>query len=231
MFQPQSAEEIEAPGPDTTWLTVVGVVGEVRQRGLVSDTERYGAYYFPSTQQAARSMTVVARTSGDPLSLASGVRREIAALDPEVPFYDVLTMRARVEQSVTGRRTAMLLAVGFGAIALLLATVGIYGVLAYQVSQRTREIGIRMALGSDARRVFGLILGEGVALLGIGFAAGLAGAFAMRQAVARELYGVDAMEPSVVAAVAGVLAVIALAACALPARRAARIDPVTALSE
>jgi putative ABC transport system permease protein len=140
-------------------------------------------------------------------------------------------MEQRVEQSVAGRRTAMVLALGFGFIALMLATVGIYGVLAYQVSQRTREIGIRMALGSDARTVFGLILREGATLLAVGFVLGLAGAFAMRRAVQGELYGVDPMEPGVVSAVAAILAIVALVACALPARRAARIDPVIALSE
>jgi putative ABC transport system permease protein len=147
----------------------------------------------------------------------------------ELPFYNVLSMRARVEESVAGRRTA--LAVAFAVIALLLATIGIYGVLAYQVTQRTREIGIRMALGSDARRVFALVLGEGAGLLAIGFAVGLAGAFAMRRALQGELYGVDPMEPRVAAGVAGMLAVVALVACALPARCASRIDPVIALSQ
>jgi predicted permease len=231
MFQPNSVEEAGRPGPNTRWLTVIGVVGEVRQRGLVSQTERFGAYYFPLTQSPSRNLTMVARTSADPLALAPGMRREVAALNPELPFYNVLTLRDRVEESVAGRRTAMMLAVGFGGIALMLATIGIYGVLAYQVTQRTREIGIRMALGSDARRVFALVLGEGAALLALGFLAGLGGAFAMRRAVQGELYGVDAMEPSVVGAVAAVLALVALAACALPARRAARIDPVIALSE
>ena len=231
MYQPNSVEEAQRPGPNTEWLTVVGVVGSVRQRGLVSQTERVGAYYFPHTQSSSRSMTILARTAIDPLSVAPGVRREVAALNPELPFYNVLTMRARVEESVAGRRTAMLLAVGFGMIALLLASIGIYGVLAYQVTQRTREIGIRMALGSDPRRVFALVLGEGAALLALGFAFGLAGAVAMRQAVQSELYAVDPMEPAVLGAVAAMLAVVALVACALPARRASRIDPVVALSE
>jgi predicted permease len=231
MYQPTSAAEALRPRPNTKWLTVVGVVGEVRQRGLASQTERFGAYYFPFTQNPARSMTILVRTATEPLSVAPSVRREIAALNPELPFFNVLSMRARLEESVAGRRTVMLLAVGFGFIALLLATIGIYGVLAYQVTQRTREIGIRMALGSDARRVFALVLGEGAALLVIGFALGLAGALAMRRAVQGELYGVEPMEPTVVAAVAAMLAVVALIACALPARRASRIDPVIALSE
>jgi putative ABC transport system permease protein len=232
MYQPSNADEIaKGPGPDTKWLTVIGVVGDVKQRGLVSDAERLGAYYYPYTQDASRTMTAVVRTETNPHSIVPLFRRELAAIDPELPFYSVLTMEERVQASVAGRRMAMLLAVGFGLIALMLATVGIYGVLAYQVAQRTREIGIRMALGSNARNVFALILREGTALLMLGFAIGLAGAFAMRQALAGELYGVDPMEPSVLAGVAALLAIVALAACALPARRAARIDPMIALTE
>jgi predicted permease len=232
MYQPDNAEEVgTGPGPNTQFLTVVGVVGAVKQRGLVGENERLGAYYFPHAQSGSRTMTLVARTATDPTAAASAIRREIAAIDAEMPFYSVLTMEDRVRESVAGRRTAMVLAVGFGFIALILAAVGIYGVLAYQVTQRTREIGIRMALGSDAAGVFRLILQEGTALLGVGFALGLAGAFAMRQALARELYGVDPMEPSVLGAVALLLAVVALLACALPARRAARISPIAALAE
>jgi predicted permease len=231
MYMPQSAEEVTKITEKTVFYTVVGVVGAVKEYGLISVDERVGAYYFPYTQQPARTMTLVARTAGDPLALAPTMRRELAALDAEMPFYDVHSMEQRLEESVAGRRTAMVLAVGFGLIALMLATVGIYGVLAYQVTQRTREIGIRIALGSDTGRVFGLILREGAALLAVGFAAGVAGAFAMRRAVEGELYGVDPMEPSVVAVVAALLAAVALMACALPARRAARIDPVIALTE
>jgi len=125
----------------------------------------------------------------------------------------------------------MLLATLFGAIALFLAAVGIYGVLAYQVAQRRKEIGIRLALGSDGGRIFGLIVTEGVALLGLGIAAGLAGAFGIRQAMAAQLYGVQPMDPVVLAVVTVVLGAVALAACAVPARRAARIDPLVALTE
>ena len=176
-------------------------------------------------------MTLVARVAGDPTTAASAVRREIAAVDPELPLYDVQTMEARVDSSVAERRVAMRLASAFGLLALLLATLGIYGVLAYQVSQRSREIGIRMALGSESRRVFRLVLGEGAALLAVGLVIGFGGLFALRKALSGELYGVTAFEPSVLASVTALLAVVALAACALPALRAARIDPVVALSE
>lgn len=233
MYRPDSVDDIgRGPDSNTRWLTVVGVVGSVKQRGLVSRDERVGAYYLPHAQSVAvRSLTLVARTRTDPSSVAAAIRRAITAIDAELPLSEVLTMEERVHASLAGRRTAMQLAVGFGIVALMLATVGIYGVLAYQVTQRTREIGIRMALGSDAGRVFGMILREGAVLLALGSALGLTGAFAMRQALAGELYGVDAMEPSVIAAVAGLLATVAIAACALPARRASRIDPVIALSE
>ena len=231
MYQPDSAEDVFRTGPDTRWLTVVGVVDEVKQRGLASPEERFGAYYFPFTQQPVGSMTLVARIDGDPLLVATSVRRELAALDPELPLYDVQTMQERVETSVAGRRAAVTLASGFGLVALLLATLGIYGVLAYQVTQRTREIGIRMALGSESGRVFRLIVGEGAALLGVGLVFGIAGMVALRKALESQLYGVSPFEPVVLVAATAVLAAVALAACMVPARRAARIDPAVALTE
>ena len=232
VFQPDNAEEVSRPpGPDTRWLTVVGVVGDIKERGLVGGAERVGIYYLPVTQAFSRSVTLLVRTATPAVTLAPAIRREVAAIDPELPLYDVVTMQERVRESLSGRRMAMLVAVGFGAIALLLATVGIYGVLAYQVTQRRREIGIRMALGSDAGRVFRLVLQEGAALLAVGSALGLAGAVALRRVLAGELYAVDPLEPSVLLAVAVLFAAVALTACALPARRAARTDPVVALSE
>jgi putative ABC transport system permease protein len=125
----------------------------------------------------------------------------------------------------------MLLASLFGGIALFLAAIGIYGVLAYQVAQRRKEIGIRLALGSDSRRIFALIVSEGLVLLAFGIGVGLAGAFAIRTAMATQLYGVQPMDPLVLALVTSVLAVIAFFACAVPARRAARIDPLVALTD
>jgi putative ABC transport system permease protein len=140
-------------------------------------------------------------------------------------------MQQRVEESLVNRRTPMLLATMFGTIALFLAAVGIYGVLAYQVAQRRKEIGIRLALGSDGRRIFGLIVSDGLLLLGLGIGVGLAGAFGIRRAMATQLYGVQPMDPIVLALVAAVLGVVAFLACAVPARRAARIDPLVALTD
>jgi predicted permease len=229
MYQPDNAENVMKPGPDARWYTVIGVVSEIRVSGLIETEDRVGAYYFPMSQDPRRTMTLTVRTAGDPLALTPAVRRELAAIDQELPLYGVMTMNQRISETLVDRRTPMVLAAFFAAVALFLAGLGIYGVLAYQVSQRTREIGIRMALGSDAGGIFRLVLSEGVVLLGAGLALGLAGAFAIRRAIEAQLYGVGAMDPLVLGSVAAVLGVVALAACTIPARRAARIDPVVAL--
>jgi predicted permease len=231
MYQPQTAEEAVKPGPNTRWLTVVGVVGDVRLAGLVSPDERPGTYYFPSGQQTFRSMTLVVRSAMPPQTLTPAIRRELAAIDPELPLYAVRTMDERIDQTLMDRRTPMVLALVFAGVALFLAGIGLYGVLAYQVAQRRREIGIRMALGSSASRIFGLIVREGFALLVAGSGVGLLGAFAIRRVMEAQLYGVGAMDATVISSVAALLGGVALLACVVPARRAATIDPLTALNE
>jgi predicted permease len=231
MFQPDNAKDLTTPGPKARWLTVVGVVPEVRISGFVAADDRVGAYYFPQTQETTRGVTLTIKGTGEPLSLTPLVRRELAATDPELPLYSVMSMRDRMDQSLVDRRTPMLLALTFAGVALFLAALGIYGVLAYQVSQRRREIGIRMALGSDAARIFRLVLGEGMILLGVGFAAGLLLAIAIRGALQTQLYGIGAMDPTVLSSVALLLGLVALIACIVPARRASRIDPVVALAD
>jgi ABC-type antimicrobial peptide transport system permease subunit len=148
-----------------------------------------------------------------------------------MPFYGVRTMEDRLSTSLTDRRTPMLLATGFAVVALFLAAIGIYGVLAYQVSQRRREIGIRMALGAESGSIFNLVLREGGLIVGLGAVFGIAGAFLLRQTLQAQLYETGAMDPRVVASVAAVLMVVALIACVLPARRAAKTDPLIALSD
>lgn len=140
-------------------------------------------------------------------------------------------MTDRIDASLVDRRTPMLLAVAFGVVALFLAAVGLYGVLAYQVAQRRKEIGIRLALGSEPRAIFGLVLREGLWLLAIGVVAGVAGALAIGRAMESQLYGIGATNPAVIGGVALVLATVTLVACAVPARRASRIDPMIALTE
>jgi putative ABC transport system permease protein len=231
LWQPDKPEELtRGPGPTSRFFTIVGVVGSIRTRGL-TEKEPVGAYYFPVSQDTIRTMTLVARTAGDPDSVTQAIRREVAVIDPELPFYGVRSMGQRLSQSLLSRRTPMLLAVIFACVALFLASLGIYGVLAYQVAQRRREIGIRLALGSDGGRIFRLVVREGVMLLAIGVAAGLAGSVAIRRAMETQLFGVQALDPVVLASVAGVLGAVALTACAVPARRAARIDPLIALSD
>jgi predicted permease len=231
MWKPDSPEEFSTgPGPKSQYFTVVGVVGSVRITGL-TEKEPVGAYYFPIAQDVVRTMTLTVRTAGDPSIIVAPIREQVRAIDPELPFFGVRTMTDLVDESLVSRRTPMLLATLFGGIALFLAAIGIYGVLAYQVAQRRKEIGIRLALGSDSRRIFGLIVSEGMWLLALGVAVGLAGGFAIRSAMATQLFGVQPMDPLVLTAVAGVLGLVAFVACAVPARRAARIDPLIALND
>jgi predicted permease len=231
MWKPDNPEDLtKGPGPKTQYFTVVGVVGNIRTTGL-TEKEPVGTYYFPFAQNVGRGMTLVTRTAGDPSSIVGSIRQVVTSIDPELPFFAVKPMQQRVDESLVSRRTPMLLASLFGGIALFLAAVGIYGVLAFQVAQRRKEIGIRMALGSDSRRIFGLIVTEGLWLLALGVAVGLAGAFAIRRAMETQLFGVQAMDPVVLALVTGVLGVVAFLACAVPARRASRIDPLIALND
>jgi predicted lysophospholipase L1 biosynthesis ABC-type transport system permease subunit len=204
----------------------------MRLRGLIDGaTQKTGAYYSALRQVNPRTLGVAIRTTQAPETVTNAVRREIAKIDPEMPFYGVRTMEDRLATSLMDRRTPMLLATGFAIVALFLAGIGIYGVLAYQVSQRRREIGIRMALGAAAGNIFNLVLVEGGLIVGLGGAFGLAGAFLLRQTLQAQLYETGAMDPRVVAAVAGVLMMVALIACVLPARRAAKTDPLVALSD
>jgi len=229
MFAPGSPDELLKPGPNSRYYTVVGVVEDVPMYGLAEESRRVGAYYWPITQSPT-GFSVVARTSLDAESAGAAIRTAIAALDPEVPFYNVTTMRDVLDESLVSRRLPMLLAIAFGVVALFLSAVGIYGVLAYQVAQRRREIGIRMALGSPVRTVFGLVMRDGARIVGVGLMAGLAGAWLLRTYIESLLFGVRALEPVVIAAVAILLTLVSFVAVSIPARRAARVNPVIALA-
>ena len=231
MYLPQTPEDVVKPGPRVRWLQVVGVVGAVKLKGLIEgENARVGAYYIPYAQDPARGIGLAIRSaSADVTGTRAAVERALAEIDPEVQLFDSLAMRERVDRSLDSRRAPMLLLVMFGGAALLLASLGIYGVLAYQVGQRTREIGIRIALGSDARGILRLVLREAIGLLFVGLAVGMAAAIALRGVIASQLYGVGAFDARVIVAAAIVLGAAALAACAGPARRAARVDPAVAL--
>jgi putative ABC transport system permease protein len=176
-------------------------------------------------------LTLAIRAAADPVSLAEAVRREVRAVDPNEPVYGVKTMDAVVGSALAQRRFTMLLLVLFAATALLLAAIGIYGVMAYFVSQRTHEIGIRVALGATRRDVLRLVLGQGARLAAAGVVLGLGGALAVTRAIEALLYGVSPRDPATFALLSSVLAAVALVACYAPARPATRVNPITALRE
>ncbi len=231
LYQPSDINNLLAITDKTVFITVVGVIGDVKLHGLVEGPHAVGAYYFPMAQDALRGMTFVAKTAGDPHALSSAVRGAINGLDRELPVFDVQTMEERTGKSLVSRRSPVLLSLGFGLVALLLSAIGIYGVLAYLVTQRTREIGIRIALGSSAGAIVELVLREGALLVAAGFALGAVGAGALRRSLESQLVGVRDTDPAVLVTVTIMLALVALVACAVPARRAAKIDPIVALAE
>ncbi|MFL6568847.1 MAG: ABC transporter permease [Chthoniobacterales bacterium] len=210
------------------WRTVVGVVGDVKQYGL--DRPATTALYVPTTQMPASSVTLVVRTRTDPAAMLGDVRRAILAVDNEQAVYNIATMDQVLSKSIALRRFTMVLLGIFAALALLLAAIGIYGVLAQSVAQRTHEIGIRMALGAQVRDVLTLILSHGMTLAAIGIVAGLAGAFGVTRLLSNLLFGVAATDPSTFVAISFLLGAVAFLACYLPARRAATLDPVIALN-
>ncbi|HEY0380185.1 MAG TPA: ABC transporter permease [Pyrinomonadaceae bacterium] len=219
---------IPGEGKDPVTREIVGVVGDVRHAGL--DTERTPEYYVPYEQTDVDRLTVVARTaSGNPANVAGALRGVVAAMDKEQPVYNIRPMTQLLDESVARRRFNMMLLGGFALLALLLASIGIYGVISYSVAQRTREIGIRIALGAQLSDVIKLILKQGLALALAGLAAGLLVAYFVTKLMSSLLFGVGATDPVTFASVALILLFVALLACYIPARRAANVDPNVAL--
>jgi predicted permease len=214
-------------GPDSPWITVVGVVGRVKQYTL--DTDSRIALYLPHTQYPTRAMNVVLRSSVEPAALTSALKQEIRALDSDLPVYNVRTMSQRVDESLARRRFAMLMLVLFAFLAFALATIGIYGVMAYIVNQGTRELGIRMALGATQSHILRLVVRQGMTLALSGVASGLLGAFALTRVMRSLLFGIGATDAATFTVISLVLLFTALLASYIPARRAARIDPMVSL--
>jgi predicted permease len=215
------------PEEQGAWQTIIGVVGDEKQDSLRADVRP--EIFQSHLQSAQREMTLIVRAAGDPRALVGAVREQIRALDRGLPVDDIKTVREVIYESLARERFITLLLVGFAALALALASVGIYGVMSYSVAQRTHEIGIRMALGAQSRHILRQVVGRGMALVLAGVAVGLAGAFALTRLMTALLFGVSASDPLTFASIAVILVGVALSACWIPARRATKIDPMIAL--
>jgi predicted permease len=229
MYQPNDAKDLIKIDERTVWLTVVGVAKTLRYEHMEDTGATVGAYYFPLAQQPDTLLTFALKARADEDSVVRALRTEISRLDPDLALFNVHAMSERIDLSLAPRRASMFLANAFGGIALFLATLGIYGVLAYLVAQRTREIGIRVALGSTRSNILGMILREGFQLIVAGLVLGIIGAGSLQKVIAGEIYGVRPLDPLILASVTVLLTVVALAACAVPAWRAMRVDPMVTL--
>jgi putative ABC transport system permease protein len=213
--------------PTNPWRTVVGVVGDVRQYGL--DRPRTMQIYLPMAQYPWPYMTLAARSRVAPLNVAADIRRQVRSLDPQQAVFDVATLESRLADSIALERFASWLIGGLAALALVLALVGIYGVVAYGVAQRTREYGLRLALGAQGRELLRLTLAGAAPLIGLGIALGIGLALALTRALQNLLFEITPTDVASFIAAPALVAGVALAACLLPARRAARVSPMTAL--
>jgi putative ABC transport system permease protein len=216
-------------GKDNPWMTIVGVVEDVKERGL--EREMKPATYVPAVQQNGSPAYLVVRYSGDAKTLAGPVREAVWSVDKEQPVFQPRTMAEIIDEELAGRRQHTRLLIAFAGLALVLASVGLYGVLSYAVVQRRREIGLRMAMGATPSNVLGMVVRRGMGMTAAGLVAGVVAALAIGQAMNALLYGVSSSEPLTFAVTAAVLLVVALIACAVPARRASKLDPMTALRE
>jgi len=209
------------------WMTIVGVVGSVKQYDL--ENESRVTFYLPVWQAMGGTMYLVARTNIAPASVAATIASQVRSMDPNVPIFDVKTMDQRLSESLARRRFAMLALGMFAGFALLLAVIGIYGVISYSVAQRTNELGIRLALGARQIDVLRLVLSSGFKLALIGIGVGLVLAFAVTRFLSSLLFGVRATDLFTFGALSILLVVVSLIACYLPARRATKVDPLVAL--
>jgi putative ABC transport system permease protein len=210
-----------------SWISIVGVAADVRRFGL--DSNAKPEVFLPYLQRPSRSMSLVIRSSTDALSMGAAIKTVIQNIDKDMPLEDTKTMQELLAESNSGRRFNMLLLSLFAGVALLMAIVGIYGVMSYTVAQRTKEIGIRVAVGAQAGDVFRMVIGQGMMLALIGIALGLVAAFGVTRLMTSMLFGVEATDPTTFIGIALLLAVVALVACYIPGRRAMKVDPLIAL--
>jgi putative ABC transport system permease protein len=216
-----------APGKQPVWMTIVGVVAHVKNYGV--DQASRVETYTPQAQMPSGGGTIVVRSSGDPAALTSGIRAAVRFVDPDVPLYDMRSMEDIVSENTASRRLSVVLIGSFAVLALVLAGVGVYGVMAYVVTQRRHEIGIRMALGANQRNILEMVLRQGLRLAVLGIAGGLAGALALTHFLSSLLFHVSTLDVETFLLGAIGLGLVLLLACCLPARRATRVDPLVAL--
>jgi putative ABC transport system permease protein len=219
-----------ARGTPREWMTIIGVVGDIKQRRLnVPEEPAFYTSYYQQNQRWKRWMCVVARIEGDMQAVLARVKNQIWAVDGQIPLTRVRSMQEVMAVSIAETRFNTTMMGVFAGVALLLAAVGVYGVISYSVAQRTNEIGIRIALGATTGDVLRAVMGQGLVLTGTGIAAGLISAMALTGLMERLLFGVGARDPLTFAAISVLLALVAMAACFIPARRATRVDPMIAL--
>jgi predicted permease len=231
LYFPDDPKDLTKITPNTRFLTVVGVTANVEMFPPGVGLASVGTYYQAFEQNPPGGLTFTVRTRAAAPGLAQDVRKVIRDIDPQLAVFRQQPMQQWIDDALIGRRIPMLIALGFGGVALLLAAIGVYGVLAYSVAQRKRELGVRMALGGSAGRVFGLVLTDGLKIAGAGLAVGLAGSFFVGQIMKSQLFAVSPMNPIVLILVSLILALVALVACAIPALRASRINPIIVLGK
>jgi putative ABC transport system permease protein len=214
-------------GDDAPWTTIIGIARDVRGRGA-REAPRVETY-IPYWQMTEPGMNVLLKAAGNPAQLVGPLRQAVASIDRNVPVSGVVTLDELVGGSIENPRFFATLAITFAFLALALAAIGIYGVMTYAVTQRTTEIGVRMAVGASTRDVFHLIVSDGLKVTGVGVAAGVAGSLLIARALSALLFGVRPTDPVTLGATAVVLLAVAAIACFLPARRATRVDPIVAL--
>src|SRR4029077_10038382 len=215
--------------PTAPWTTIVGVVGTIKSDGF--DAPAAPHVYSPLFQNPGVTAAIYLRTNGDPSTLGDLVRHEVQAVDPGIPVFAVRTLNEVVAKSLADRRFALVILAVFAGVALLLASIGIYGVMAYTFSQRTHEIGVRVALGAQRGDILRMALGEGMLLVAVGLGVGLIGAAIVTRFLRSMLFSVTATDPLTFVSIAVLLASVALFACFIPAQRATQVDPLVALRE
>jgi len=231
LYRPSDPKDLTKITKETPFFTVVGIAKEVVSQDPRPDFTPVGTYYFPIEQVRPGGMTFAVRLAGPSATIASDIKRAVTSIDPELPVFRIQPMQEWIDRALVGRRAPMLISAGFSAVALFLAGLGIYGVLAYGVTERKRELGVRMALGGTTSSVFRLVLRDGLWIVAAGLVAGLAGSYFVGRVMQTLLFGVAPMNLAVVGAVTTFLGVVALLATGIPAMRASRINPVVVLSK